>query len=268
MGKFTVSVIVPNYNNEKYIRQCLDSILSQTYSIKELVVFDDCSTDTSGEILKEYTEKYENVYVIYSKKNVGVSTARDIAIKATTSDYVCMLDADDYFYCSTKIEKEMQKAQQIYDQTGKKVVVFSQTVDVDEGGSTLTELKSVNLSGNERFKIVTRRYSNYMPRDYCFPREYYELCGGYTKDLSLYEDWELNLKLLQFTNFVYSGEYGTAYRHKEGGLSSVNYKIQLETKINIIRRFQTSFKERVCFYVIAYGAFWRNAMKSLNSHHV
>ena len=50
MGKFTLSVIVPNYNNEKYIRQCLDSILAQTYPVKELIVYDDCST---GSFLRE-----------------------------------------------------------------------------------------------------------------------------------------------------------------------------------------------------------------------
>lgn len=264
----TASVIIPNYNNEKYLHQCLDSVLAQTFRIKEVIIYDDCSTDRSREILEKYELKDQRIRVIYGKSNVGVSVARDRAIKATTSDYVCMLDADDYFYSNTKIEKEMQKVQKIFEQTGKKVVVFSQTVDVDEGGSILTKLKPMDLSGNERFKIITRRYSNYMPRDYCFPREYYDLCGGYTKDLALYEDWELNLKLLQLTNFVYSGGYGTAYRHKAGGLSSVNYKMQLETKINIIQKFQTSSKERICFYAIAYGAFLKNEIKDFISHHV
>ena len=68
MDKFSVSVIVPNYNNEKYLRQCLDSILSQTYSIKELIIYDDCSTDESRKILKEYAEKYKIVQVILVKK--------------------------------------------------------------------------------------------------------------------------------------------------------------------------------------------------------
>lgn len=264
----TVSVIIPNYNNEKYLNQCINSVLKQTFPIEEVILYDDCSTDGSIDILKRYELKDSRIRVIYGESNVGVSVARDRAIKATTSDYVCMLDADDFFYCSTKIEKEMKKAQKIFEQTGKKVIVFSQTVDVDEDGSALTELKPVDLSGNERFKIITRKYSNYMPRDYCFPRDYYDLCGGYTKDLALYEDWELNLKLLHFTNFVYSGGYGTAYRHKAGGLSSVNYKIQLKTKINIIKKFRISIKERVCFYVIAYGAFLKNEMKTFVFHHV
>ena len=107
MGRFSVSVIVPNYNNEKYIQQCLDSVLAQTYPIKEIIVYDDCSTDGSRAILKEYANNHSNIRVILGEKNVGVSAARDMAIKATTSDYVCMLDADDFFFSTNKISAEM-----------------------------------------------------------------------------------------------------------------------------------------------------------------
>ena len=102
--------------------------------------------------------------MIYGEVNVGVAVARDTAIKATSTDYVCMLDADDYFFSNKKIESEMQKAQQIYNETGKKVAVFSQTVDVDENGIPFLEPGFVDLEGNERFRIVTRLYSNYISR--------------------------------------------------------------------------------------------------------
>lgn len=256
----TVSIIIPNYNNERYLCQCLESILAQSYPIKEIIVYDDCSTDGSGEILENYAKKDKRVHIIYGEKNVGVSTARDAAIRTTTSDYVCMLDADDYFFASDKIEREMKTAQKIYDATGKKVIVFSQTVDVAENGDPIEKPQHIDLKGNERFKIVTRAYSNFMPRDYCFPRDFYAACGGYTKELSLYEDWELNMKLLDYTDFVYSGGYGTAYRHKAGGLSSVNFRKQLITKKEIFRKYKTSFKEKCAFYIIAYGAYIKHRM--------
>lgn len=261
MGKFTVSVIVPNYNNEKYLRQCLDSILSQTYTIKELIIYDDCSTDASKEILKEYAEKYKIVQVIYGEKNVGVSTARDIAIQSTTSDYVCMLDADDFFYSKKKLTAEMEKIESEFHNTGKMVVSFSQTVDVDEYGRPFGVVERKDLTGDERFKIVTRLYNNFMPRDYCFPREEYNAVGGYTKGLSLFEDWELNIKLLEKVNFVYSGEYGTAYRHKKNGLSSANYKTQLETKIDIFKKYKMSMKEKIVFYILAYASFLKHLIR-------
>lgn len=261
MEMLTVSVIVPNYNNEKYIAKCIDSILVQSYPIQKIVIYDDCSTDHSREILKEYAQLDSRVEVIYGEKNVGVSVARDIAIKATASDYVCMLDGDDYFYDLHKIENEMKKAQEVLDSTGRKVVVFSQTVDVDENGETLENVKHVDLNGNERFRIVTRLYSRYMPRDYCFPRKLYDKCGGYTSGLSLYEDWDLNIKLLGETDFIYSGGYGTAYRHKCGGLSSVNYKKHLSTKIKIFKCHKTRLKEKLVFYSLAFAAYIKHLVR-------
>ncbi len=258
---FSVSVIVPNYNNEKYLSTCLNSIISQTYPIKEIVVYDDCSTDGSREILTEFVAKDKRIKVIFGQKNVGVSVARDTAIQNTTSDYVCMLDADDYFYTKEKIENEMKTVQRVFGETGEKVISFSQTIDVDEAGATIGTVSPVDLSGKERFKIVTRLYSNYMPRDYCFPKSAYIRCGGYTKGLNLYEDWELNMKFLECTSFVYSGGYGTAYRHKTGGLSSVNYKKQLDVKKKIIGGFRLSLKEKACFYAIAYAAYFKNILR-------
>ncbi len=261
MEDLTVSVIVPNYNNERYLKQCLDSILVQTYPVKELIVYDDCSTDHSRDILEQYVTEHPQVKVIYGKQNVGVSVARDTAIRATTSDYVTMLDADDFYYDKYKLENEMRVVASKLKECGHKVIVFSQTIDVDEYGRPLGNVEHVDLSGNERFRIVTRLYKNYMPRDYCFPREAYEKCSGYTAGLSLYEDWELNIKFLQDTEFVYSENYGTAYRHKAGGLSAVDYKKQLETKKMIFKKYQTTEKEKVLFYLAAYAAYWKNRLR-------
>lgn len=258
---FTVSVIIPNYNNEKYLETCLDSVLAQTYPIKEIIIYDDCSTDNSRAILEDYRKRDNRIQLILGNKNVGVSIARDAAIMQTTSDYVCMLDADDYLYSANKIEAEMNVVNSIYNQTGEWVVCFSQTVDVDEDGVPLGSVDHVDLTGNERFRIVTRMYSKYMPRDYCFPKKYYVDCGGYTKGLSLYEDWELNIKLLGFTKFVYSGEYGTAYRHKAGGLSSVKYEKQFNTKKMILRSNNITLKERVVGYVLAWAAYLKHRIK-------
>lgn len=257
----TVSVIIPNYNNESYLNQCIDSVLAQTFPIKEVIIYDDCSTDGSREILKGYESRDSRVRVIYGKTNVGVSVARDTAIKATSSDYVCMLDADDYFYSNRKIEMEMKKIQRQFDANGEKVISFSQTIDVNENGAVIGNIAHIDLSGNERFKIITRLYSNYMPRDYCFPREIYDVSGGYTKGLSLYEDWELNMKFLNYTRFVYSGEYGTAYRHKLGGLSSVNHKKQFQTKVQIFTKIQTNTIEKICFFILAYAAYMKHKFR-------
>ena len=90
-----VSVIVPVYNAEKYLRQCIDSILSQTFSNYELILVDDGSPDISGAICDEYANIHENVNVIH-KINGGVSSARQCGLEKAKGEYVIHVDPDDW----------------------------------------------------------------------------------------------------------------------------------------------------------------------------
>lgn len=90
-----VSIIVPVYNVEKYIRQCLDSILTQTYSNIEAVLVNDGSIDNSGTICDEYASKDARIIVIH-KKNEGVALARITAFEHCKGELITFIDSDDY----------------------------------------------------------------------------------------------------------------------------------------------------------------------------
>lgn len=96
-----ISVIVPVYNMEKYVRECLDSILGQTLIDIEVIVINDGSTDRSLEIIKEYQKK-DNRIVIIDKKNAGVGAARNDGIKTATGEFLAFIDPDD-MYASDKV---------------------------------------------------------------------------------------------------------------------------------------------------------------------
>ena len=89
-----VSIILPVFNAERFLSQCLDSILRQTYQEWELIAVDDGSKDGSIEILKSY-EKRDNRIHIISKENEGVSIARNVALEQTHGDYIYFVDSDD-----------------------------------------------------------------------------------------------------------------------------------------------------------------------------
>lgn len=95
MNKIKFSVIVPVYNVEKYIEECLDSILKQDYDNYEILLIDDGSTDNSGNICEIYAAKNEKIKVFH-KKNGGLSSARNIGIEKATGDYLVFVDSDDY----------------------------------------------------------------------------------------------------------------------------------------------------------------------------
>ena len=102
-GVFELTVIIPSHNKQRYIIDCLDSIYSQTLKVKEVIVFDDCSTDGTLNLLRHYQKTHNNLRIIESQTNVGVSKARDLAIRSAKTDYVTFIDADDYYFEKEKL---------------------------------------------------------------------------------------------------------------------------------------------------------------------
>lgn len=90
-----VSIILPVYNVEKYLKICLDSVLTQSHRHLEIILVDDGSKDKSGIICDEYAQKDKRIKVIH-KHNEGVSTARNVGMAIATGKYICFSDADDY----------------------------------------------------------------------------------------------------------------------------------------------------------------------------
>lgn len=95
MHEDLVSVIVPVYNVENYLRECLDSIVAQTYRNIEVILIDDGSKDSSGEICDEYADKDNRIKVIH-KENGGVSAARDTGLDVAKGEWISYVDSDDY----------------------------------------------------------------------------------------------------------------------------------------------------------------------------
>ena len=128
MSSPLVSVIVPVYNTEKYLQECLDSILGQTYEKIEVLVTDDGSSDNSYGIMKCYANKDSRVK-IFKQENKGPNAARLNSLRYANGEYVTFVDADDF------IDKNL-----ISDQLE---VIFKQKVDM-----ALSTAKTIELDGN------------------------------------------------------------------------------------------------------------------------
>ena len=94
-----ISVIVPVYNVEEYLKQCLDSILEQTFSNYEVILVNDGSTDSSGLICQEYAEKDARIRY-FEKENGGLSDARNYGIEQAQGEYLTFVDSDDFLDAS------------------------------------------------------------------------------------------------------------------------------------------------------------------------
>ena len=92
----SVSVIIPVYNVEKYLRQCLDSVVNQTFKDIEIIVINDCSPDNSLQIIKDYQQKDDRIVLIDLKQNVGIGLVRNEGLKIAKGKYVTFIDSDDW----------------------------------------------------------------------------------------------------------------------------------------------------------------------------
>ncbi len=93
---YKVSVIIPTYNVKDYIAECLESVLCQKMPNIEIICVDDASSDGTYDILKSYAKKYKNLRIFWQEKS-GPGVARNKGIREATGEYVCMMDADDYY---------------------------------------------------------------------------------------------------------------------------------------------------------------------------
>lgn len=117
------SVILPIYNVEKYLHECVDSILAQTFRDYEIILVDDGSTDNSPAICDAYARKYDFISVIH-KKNGGLSDARNYGTEAAKGEYIVYIDSDDFIVSETFFEDLNEKADNSPDLIFYKYVKF------------------------------------------------------------------------------------------------------------------------------------------------
>ena len=216
-----ISIIVPVYNVEKYLKECVESVLAQTFIDFELLLIDDGSTDSSGAICDEYAQKDTRVRVFH-KENGGVSSARNLGFDNAIGKYVIFLDADDYWFNINALEQLYQTADENH-------------VDIVRG-----EYKAVDGQGCDLFsRSITDkgRFANKVLDSVTFLKEiikgefFFVLClvrrdalGNirYNEKRSFLEDMELVSNLmLKSLSCVYLPLRFYAYRKIETSASNV-----------------------------------------------
>lgn len=125
MSKPIISIIVPVYNAKEYLKRCVDSLIAQAYTSKEIILVNDGSTDGSEKICNDYSEQYSTVQVVH-KENGGLMSAWMTGVKASKGKYLCFVDSDDW------IENNMLQEMSKY-LTGihAEIIVCNYTIDIE-----------------------------------------------------------------------------------------------------------------------------------------
>lgn len=239
-----VSVIVPAYNAETFIKRTLDSILIQTYTNIEVLVVDDGSQDRTAEIVESFVQKDSRVKLL-QQPNAGVAAARNLAIAKSNGEYIAPIDADDIWY-PQKLEKQVQCMLEADLSVG---LVYAWSVSIDEDdviagtpdieyhrdfynveGTVYPLLAYTNFIGNASVPLIRRS---------CV-----EQVGGYNCELKAYnaqgcEDWDIYLRIAEHYKFRVVQEFLIGYRQVKGSMSC-NYQT-MEKSYNL---FMADFRQR------------------------
>jgi glycosyltransferase involved in cell wall biosynthesis len=154
----TVSVIVPIYNVEKYLRQCIGSIVGQSHERLQIVLVDDGSTDGSGDICDEFAGLDSRVEVIHGK-NAGVAAARNTGLDAARGDYIAFVDSDDY------VHPDMVTALlEAVERDGSSFSMCGLEYEFEDGyNPSFMVMASLDLTGLHPAKEVFRAYCGHEP---------------------------------------------------------------------------------------------------------
>lgn len=176
---FKVSVIVPVYNVEKYLKECLDSVANQSLENIEIICIDDCSPDNSIKIIKDYMKKDNRIKVISHKSNLGLGGARNTGIENAKGEYIFFLDSDDKIDSKT-LEKLYNTAKEqnanvvccdiemFYDDGTKKAFknskkrIYGWNKLKPKNFETLNRIAWNKLYNNEIFKNKEIRFTNHL----------------------------------------------------------------------------------------------------------
>ena len=144
MNKPKVSVITPVYNAEKYLSETIESVLKQTYKSFEYLLIDDCSTDNSASIIKEFEEKDSRVRYIKLTENSGAAVARNRGLEEAKGRYIAFVDSDDKWY-PEKLERQLD-----FMENNHKAFTYTNYEHITEEGEVLSSPKlpdKLNYSG-------------------------------------------------------------------------------------------------------------------------
>ncbi|MEI7596458.1 MAG: glycosyltransferase [Bacteroidota bacterium] len=226
-----ISVIIPSYNHEKYIKKCVDSVLNQTYNDFEIIIIDDGSKDSSNDILASYTDSR----IVYIKQeNQGAHNAINRGLSIAKGDFLTILNSDDEFH-----PQRLEKCFHIF-QTNQDVDFISTWIDVINIEGTVLgtkmawlnmepwEIKNRDLTFHGSDYALNALMANFVgtTSNMIFRREVYLNIGG-MRELRFAHDWDFLLRVCAKFNCLNFEESLLNYRVHDSNTISTNRKWML-----------------------------------------
>lgn len=234
-----ISVIVPVYNVEKYLAECLQSLVGQTYQNIEIIVVDDGSTDSSKEICDAYADKYKQFHVIH-QKNAGLSEARNTGINEASGKYLLFVDSDDMLADCTVIENLVE----FLERTNAKITYCTSVIRFHEVVPAVSEKTDVDtkdnpdiFTPNELYSYAVKHHTPFTAWSFVVSREYIINNQLYFRTGIQHEDTEWIPRIFYSVGeqivFVFTNPF-YFYRHNPSSITSFFTQERVDSYILIL----------------------------------
>ncbi|MDD5634070.1 MAG: glycosyltransferase [Candidatus Omnitrophica bacterium] len=196
MKKIMVSVITPVYNNEKYISQCIESILGQTYGDFEYIIVDDGSTDSTLSLAQSYAAKDERIKIVENGKNYGQAYSMNAGVKSSIGDFIVVMDSDD-----VAMPQRIARQLTFLENNKDYGICGALQIIVDEKDKEISIKEAEQKSGDiTQFVHDTAHLSH---STCMFRKQVFQDVGGYRAEFRRAQDYDLFLRISE-KNKIYN----------------------------------------------------------------
>lgn len=227
MRRPIVSILMPSYNYENYIKEAINSVLNQTFQEWELIIIDDGSKDNSVKIIKSFKDPR---IILRKQKNQGVTVTLNRALSLAKGDYICFLDSDDKYH-RNKLEEQVKLINKGFDIVTTKVQAIdneSNSLDVEHFKDTWNNFNPKEIFGESKVQYFLEK--NYLCKSATMLRKnLFERFGHFRTDLITAYDLELWLRMIPESKLARCEDVLTFYRwHDKNESITNNSRIKIE----------------------------------------
>lgn len=243
MSNAMIDVIIPVYNGMPFIERTLMGAINQTLKPTKIIVVNDGSKDDTLPSLEKIKNAYPNINIqIISKPNGGHSSATNVGIRASTSEYIALVDADDLWH-PTKLEKQMSVFRKSTDP--KLGVVYADYINIDPNDIPLPQFPTVKLDPTVRgrvFETLLQRGNLILGSNSAvlMKRQVFLDHGFFDENLRCGEDWEMWIRIAQTYHYDFYPEVLTFIRRHPGALSNQKM-LHCQSDLYIMHKWKAEF---------------------------
>lgn len=235
-----ISVLMSCYNEEKYIGEAIESILDQTFKDFEIIIIDDCSTDSTRNIIRKYRGKDERIVFFKNDENRGIFWSLNKGLKEARGKYIVKMDADDWSY-PNRIELQYKFMEENPD-----VVVSGGTMEVCDEKLNILNKRNYNLTD----RSIRKKIFRYSP--FCHPTTIYKTVvarkiGGYDIKLAAAGDYDFYFRLGNNGSFGNVSDVLLKYRTNPGSISLTRARLQEEITLEVRKKAVKKYGYKMTF---------------------